>query len=244
MHFISLSQSLYISESDLRLIEKSPNSVKSFECLQAVMKKMLFYYKYPDNQCWSEDPEVHLFPCGIYWNIIETTVASIVIQQSNITELCQKYQHVIKALSRLHSQVVELGQLNAPLWKAYQPAQKYLTWVKDVIQAIEALEKKINTNEWTKDFMEKFISVEASVTEVAQCVHTNLAISSPKELLGEMRRARVRVVETVLKRSDTDNWLVSNSYIAPWVNWIKSTHYTLSQIFLSESVYLSSAHAS
>ena len=206
-----------MSESDLRLTEKYPNSVKSFECLQDVMKKMLFYYKSPDNPCWSEDPEVHTFPCAMYWKIIETTVTSIGIPQSEITEWCQKYQHVIQALSRFYSQAVELGQLDAPLWKAYQPAKKYITWVKGVILAIEALEKKINNNEWTKDFMEKFISLEASVTEVAQCVHTNLAIPSPKELLGEMRRACVHVVDTVLKRSDTDNWLVrlSISYIPP-----------------------------
>ena len=210
MHFISLWQSLYMSESDLKMTEKYPNSVQSFECLQTVMKKMLFYYKSPDNQCWSEDPEVHTFPCVMYWKIIETTVTTIMIPQSDITEWCQKYQHVIQALSGFYSQAVKLGQLDAPLWKAYQPATKYITWVKGIIRAIEALVKKINNNEWTKDFMEKFISIEASVTEVAQCVHTNLAIPSPKELLGEMRSACVRVVDTVLKKSDTDNWLVSS----------------------------------
>ena len=206
-------QSVCMSEADLTLTEKSPNSVKSFECLQAVMKKMLFYYKSPDNPCWSEDPEVHTFPCVMYWKIIETTVTSIVIPQSDITEWCQKYQHVIQALSGFYSQAVELDQLNAPLWKSYQPAKKYITWVKGVIRAIEALEKKINNNEWTKEFMEKFISIEASVTEVAQYVHINVTIPSPEQLLGEMRRARARVVDTVLKRSDSDNWLVSNSHI-------------------------------
>ena len=187
-------------ELELKEIEKYPDRFQSYKCLGVMMKKLALHYDSPDHYL-VEDP---VYPYNVFWRIIETTVNFIVPRPG--FEWCQKFKNVIKVLSLLYSKAHELHQLEAPLWRRYQPAIQYLVWIKGLSRQIEAVQKKINSGEWTQEFLEGYQSSETSVAEVATCLHISAPIASSANLLHGLRGARLQIVSTLLKQSDNGTW--------------------------------------
>ena len=186
---------------DLKIIETEPEKSKSFQCLQAVMNKMVLFYAILE-RFQSTKPE---FPYNMFWRIIESSISGI-IPANDIIHCCQKFKHMITVTSPLYLKANEVKALTASLWNEYSPAGNYLAWIESILRNLGKLEKTINDSDWNSDFIKSYQASEPAITYVAQFLGARITFVPSQALCKRMNDAQLQIVESLVKKSDSNTW--------------------------------------